>query len=349
MVRAINKLSSRTVESLRRNGRHSDGGGLYLFITGDARRRWIFRYTRGGKTVEMGLGAAGRGGVSLAQARNQAAEARRVLADGGDPLGAKRSAAHARAGKPTFGRIADEYVEVMRSSWRNAKHAWQWGATLRSCLAIWDLSVDEVDTDGILKVLEPMWKQKPETAQRLRGRIEKVLDHARARGFRSGENPARWRGHLDQLLPKRRRLTRGHHPALPYSALPAFMRQLREREAPTAQLLEFTILTAARSGEARLAEWGEIDFEKALWTVPGTRMKAGREHRVPLSSRAVEILNGDAPSHEWKVCVRRRARCAVIGHGDARPAEANEWQRYYCAWISVCLPRLGGGGDTLLA
>ena len=272
-------------------GRHSDGGGLYLFISPGGRRRWIFRYARAGKTVEMGLGSAGKGGVTLASARELAAEARRVLTAGGNPLEAKRSAAGASATAPNFGTVADGYVELMRPSWRNAKHAWQWQATLTSYAApIRHLGVDRVGTDDVLSVLRPIWQGKPETAQRLRGRIERVLDHAKARGLRSGENPARWRGHLDQLLPKRQRLSRGHHKALPYDRVADFCQELRTRDAVAARLLEFTILTAARSGEARGGRWDEFDFAKALWTVPASRMKAGREHRVPLSERAVAIV-----------------------------------------------------------
>jgi integrase len=291
LARTTNKLSARGAETTVKPGRHSDGGGLYLFISPGDRRRWIFRYARAGKTVEMGLGPAGKGRVPLATARELAAEARRVLTAGGNPLDAKRSASRASATALSFGAVADGYVELMRPSWRNAKHAWQWQTTLTSFAGpIRHLNVDRVGTEDVLSVLKPIWQQKPETAQRLRGRIERVLDHAKARGLRSGENPARWRGHLDLLLPKRQRLSRGHHPALAYDSVPAFVTDLRTRDAVAARLLEFTIVTAARSGEARGARWDEFDFDKALWTVPASRMKAGREHRVPLSGRALEIV-----------------------------------------------------------
>jgi len=293
MPRVTNGLSARAIETLQRAGRHSDGGGLYLFISEGGRRRWIFRYTRQGRTVEMGLGAAGKRGVSLAIARQLAANARAALAQQVDPLEAKRAATRASVAMPTFGEVADGYIELMRPSWRNAKHAWQWGQTLVSFAGpIRGLPVNEVETGAVLSVLKPIWEKKSETAQRLRGRIERILDHAKARGLRSGENPARWRGHLDQFLPKRQRLTRGHLPALPYDEVPAFGSKLRGRDATTARLLEFTILTAVRSGEARSTKWREINLEKAVWTVPAERMKGGREHRVPLSPRAIEIIDG---------------------------------------------------------
>jgi integrase len=179
----------------------------------------------------------------------------------------------------------------MRPSWRNAKHAAQWEMTLRDYAApLRRLPVDKITTDDVLSVLKPVWNEKPETASRLRGRIERVLDAAKAQGLRNGENPARWRGHLDQLLPKRQRLTRGHHAAMPYAEVPAFVIALQGRQAIAALALEFAILTAARSGEVLGARWNEFDVDRAVWTVPAKRMKAGREHRVPLSRRAVKIV-----------------------------------------------------------
>jgi integrase len=273
------------VAKLKVPGRHADGGGLYLFINDSGRRRWIFMYTRAGKRTELGLGSARD--LSLANARSEAAALRAILASGGDPK--------AERGKddsvPTFGESADTYVEAMLPSWRNAKHAAQWTMTLtRYAEPIRAKPVDEISTQDVLDVLQPLWRRTPETAERLRGRIENVLDAAKARGHRSGENPARWRGHLDQLLPKRQRLSRGHHKALPYDALPAFMADLLDRDAIAARALEFLILTAARSGEVLGAKLDEIDLEKKVWIIPADRMKAGREHRVPLSQRAIEIV-----------------------------------------------------------
>jgi integrase len=191
----------------------------------------------------------------------------------------------------TFGQCADELIDNLSGSWANAKHAAQWKMTLTEYAApLRSLPISDVDTDHVLSVLDPIWKSKPETASRLRGRIERVLSYAKAKKYRTGDNPALWRGHLDQILPPRARLTRGHHKALPYRDLPGFMERLQTRHAVAARALEFTILTAARTGEALGATWPEIDLEKALWTIPAVRMKAKREHRVPLSPAVVSLL-----------------------------------------------------------
>ncbi|WP_083925664.1 tyrosine-type recombinase/integrase [Sphingomonas sp. Mn802worker] len=282
--RTLNKLDARTAATIKTPGRHSDGGGLYLSIDPQGRRRWVFMYTRNGKRTELGLG--GGRNLSLANARKEAGTLRAVLTSGGDPRSSRE-----KQERQTFGECADAYVETMRPSWRNAKHAAQWAMTLTKYAApLRPKSVESVSTRDVLEVLQPLWQRTPETAERLRGRIENVLDAAKAKGLRTGDNPARWRGHLDQLLPKRQRLTRGHHAALPYAAMPKFMNDLRERDATAARALEFTILTAARSGEVLGASWAEIDLSGAAWTVPATRMKAGREHRVPLSQAAVDLL-----------------------------------------------------------
>jgi integrase len=224
--------------------------------------------------------------VLLARARELAREARGNLAEGINPKNARKPSEGA-----TFAECADQVIEAMRPSWRNEKHAAQWEMTLREYAApLRRLPVDKVGTDDVLSVLKPLWNDKPETASRLRGRIERVLDAAKAKGLRSGENPARWRGHLDQLLPKRQRLTRGHHAAMPYADVPAFMKDLQSRQGTATLALEFTILTAARSGEVLGARWPEFDVDHAVWTIPGDRMKAGREHRVPLSRRALKIV-----------------------------------------------------------
>ena len=283
-TRTLNKLDARTAATIKTAGRHSDGGGLYLSIDPTGRRRWVFMYTRDGKRTELGLG--GGRDLTLANARKEAGTLRTILASGGDPRSARE-----KQERQTFGEVADAYVEAMRPSWRNAKHAAQWTMTLTKYAApIRGRMVETISTRDILEVLQPLWQRTPETAERLRGRIENVLDAAKAKGLRTGENPARWRGHLDQLLPKRQRLSRGHHTALPYADVPAFMADLRGREATAARALEFAILTAARSGEVLGATWAEVDLDGAVWTVPAARMKAGREHRVPLSSPAVELL-----------------------------------------------------------
>ena len=295
MARTLNRLTSKQVESLG-PGRHADGGGLYLDRDASGRSRWIFMWKRDGKRREMGLGAAGKGGVGLAKVRLAAEAAREVAKAGGDPIEARDAVPAEPVPVPTFGEVADDFVASLSPQWRNEKHRAQWKMTLTTyAKPLRPLPVDRVDTPAVLEVLQAVWLAKPETASRLRGRIERVLDAAKAKGFRTGENPARWRGHLDHLLPKRQKLTRGHHAALPYGEVSGFIAELRGREAVAALALEFLILTAARSGEVLGATWGEIDLEAKVWTVPATRMKAGREHRVALSKRAVTLLEAAKP------------------------------------------------------
>ncbi len=282
-------------------GRHADGGGLHLLVKDTGARSWVYRFMLKGKSRDLGLGpAAGPDAIKLTDARDLAGALRLKVKAGVDPLAerqmkaaeaiAAEQAAHI-AGK-TFKDVAGAYIEANEDSWRNAKHRQQWSNTLATYVypVIGELPVAEVGTEHVMSILEPIWKTKPETASRVRGRIETILDAAKARGYRSGENPARWRGHISQILPARSRLTRGHHKALSYGDLPAFMEKLRKREAVAALALEYAILTAARTGEVIGAKWGEVDLEKAVWTIPADRMKAGKEHRVPLSPRAVEIL-----------------------------------------------------------
>lgn len=287
MAREINKLSARTVATLTKPGRHGDGDGLYLVVDKGGAKRWVYLFRWRGPLREMGLGGANV--VSLAQARDLAAKARAEVKAGIDPIAARKADAPRLV---TFGDAADAFIEAMKPGFKNAKHIAQWEMTLKNYAAtLRPLAVDEVDTEAVLKVLKPIWSTKSVTASRLRGRIERVLDAAKANGHRSGENPARWRGHLVNLLPKKQKLTRGHHTALPYTELPKFMVKLRARQATAARALEFTILTAARSGEVFNMTWAEIDRAGKVWTVPAGKMKADREHRVPLSDRAVEILD----------------------------------------------------------
>ena len=235
---------------------------------------------------EMGLGGANS--IPLAKARELAAGCRQTLVLGGDPIAVRRRSGGAI---PTFGVFADAFIESHEKGWRNERHRAQWRMTLGGYAAsLRRKQVDAIATEDVLAVLRPIWTEKSETASRLRGRIEQVLDAARAAGHRTGENPARWRGHLDKLLPKRAKLTRGHHAALPYAEVPAFVGRLREQAGVAALALEFTILTAARSGESLGARWSEIDLEEKLWTVPPERMKGSREHRVPLSDMALAVL-----------------------------------------------------------
>jgi integrase len=242
-------------------------------------------YRQQGKLREMGFGTPKD--VTLARAREKAAQARAHIAAGRDPLEARR----AERSTKTFGELADEFIETMRPQWRNDKHVAQWEMTLRDYAApLRPHAVDAIGTEDVTRVLKPLWLKLPETASRLRGRIERVLDAAKAQGLRTGENPARWRGHLDLLLPKRQQLTRGHHRAMVYADVAAFVAHLRTTSGVAARALEFTILTAARSGETLGALWPEIDTIAKVWTVPAARMKAAREHRVPLSDRALAII-----------------------------------------------------------
>ena len=286
MAREINRLSARTVATMKDPGRHSDGGGLYLVVDKGGAKRWAYLFRWEGKLKEMGLG--GVTSVPLAKARERAAAAREQVADRINPITARREAA---PGAVTFGAFTDALLDEIEGQWRNEKHRAQWRMTLTEYAApLRGMAVTAVSTDDVLAVLRPIWTKKAETASRMRARIERVLDAARAKGLRSGENPARWRGHLDQLLPKRQKLARGHHTALPYPDLPAFLVRLRARPAISARALEFVILTAARSGETLGARWDEIDLDQRLWTVPAERMKAGRPHRVPLSTAAMQVL-----------------------------------------------------------
>jgi integrase len=291
MVRAIHRLSARQAETLRKPGRHADGGNLYLAITPQGAKRWVFMYRLHGKQREMGLGSAAKGRVSLTTARNLAQDARDLLAEGRDPITERRALGKVPHRSKTFGEIADEYIKAMRPSWRSAIHASQWEYTLKELAApLRSKPVNQIETQDILEVLKPLWTRIPETASRLRGRIENVLDAAKASNQRHGENPARWRGHLDKLLAKRAKHTRSHYAALPYDQVKDCIAKLREKNAMTARALEFCILTASRAGETLGARWGEIDLDKALWTIPAARMKAGVEHRVPLATRPLEIL-----------------------------------------------------------
>lgn len=292
-------------------GRHADGAGLHLLVKDTGARSWVYRFMLNGKSRDLGLGpAAGTDSISLAVARDLAAVLRLKVKAGVDPLEERQikaaeelaAAQAASVAGVTFKAVAEAYIAANKASWRNAKHRQQWSNTLVSYVypVMGDMPVSDIGTAHVLKILEPIWQDKPETAARIRGRIETVLDAAKARGYREGENPARWRGHIAQILPARPRLSRGHHKAMPYAAVPDFMRQLRERAALAALSLEFVILTAARTSEVLGAKWDEVDLDKALWTIPPERMKAGKEHRVPLSPRAVEILESVRPlDSDW--------------------------------------------------
>jgi integrase len=295
MARQIERLSALKVERVNKPSMYADGGGLYLRVTPEGAKNWVLRYMLDRRPRWMGLGPLALYGLQEARAR--ALDARRKRHDGVDPIEARRAErAQQRldaAKAITFKECAESYIASHRAGWRNDKHKYQWSATLSTYAypAIGTLPVQAVDTALVLKVLEPIWTVKPETAGRVRQRIESILDVAKVRCYRDGENPARWRGHLDKLLPARSKVRAvEHHAALPYAQLPALLASLREREAVSARALEFLILTAGRTGEVIGARWGEIDLLDKTWTVPAARMKARREHRVPLSARAVAIL-----------------------------------------------------------
>lgn len=291
MAQLFNKLSARRVETLTEPGRHGDGGGLYLYVDASGAKRWLFLFRWEGKLKEMGLGGLSR--VSLKDARARAAEARTVLADKKNPITYRRMIAEGRKAVPTFWAFAEDLLPEISKGFRNQKHQDQWTSTLRThASALHDIPVDEVTTDLVLNVLRPIWHSRAETASRVRGRIERVLDAAKAKGLIESpwENPARWRGHLSNLLPRRQTLSRGHHAAMPFAQVPAFICLLRERKSMAARALEMTILCASRSGEVLGARWSEFDLEAAIWTVPAQRMKAGRQHRVPLSAPALELV-----------------------------------------------------------
>ena len=277
-----------------------DGGGLYLRVSATNAKSWVFRFQLDGKRRDMGLGPFPD--ISLAEARAKATEHRKQRHEGVDPLDAKAAQRQAQrvpdAKGRTFRESAVEFIEKNRAGWRNAKHAAQWGSTLETHVypVIGDLPVAAIDVGLVVQVLDPIWAEKPETASRVRGRIEAVLDAATVRGFRQGPNPAQWKGNLAHILPARSKVRRvEHHAALPIGDMPEFLDALRGREGMAARALEFAILTAARTGEVLGTRWGEIDLNAEVWTVPAGRMKAGREHRVPLSKAALAVLGAVRP------------------------------------------------------
>lgn len=295
MARKLHHLSARAVERQSKPGYYPDGAGLYLQVSLSGSKSWVFRYMLAGRAREMGLGSLL--GVSLADARAKAADCRKLLANRMDPIEA-RDAGRAQlaltaAKSITFADCAAAYIKAHRAGWKNAKHASQWENTLATYCEPYfgSIGAQDVDTGVVLKALEPIWTDKPETATRVRARVERVLDWATARGYRTGENPARWRGHMDKLLPmlgKKNRVK--HHAALPFGEVADFIATLRAQEGVAARALEFLILTATRTGEVIGARWSELDVDAGVWVIPAERMKAHREHRVPLSPQAVKVL-----------------------------------------------------------
>ncbi|MDO6729586.1 integrase arm-type DNA-binding domain-containing protein [Marinovum sp. 2_MG-2023] len=318
-------LSARKAETAK-PGRHGDGRGLFLYVKPSGARSWVLRYQVHGRRRDLGLGPYPD--VSLAMARERASEARRLIALGEDPIAKKQQA------KPkTFRDAALELIESKRSGWKNAKHAAQWTSTLEAYVfpKIGQMQVAKVKTADVIGALSPIWSKKPETANRVRQRIEAVIDYATALGIRAGDNPARWRGHLDHLLPKPTKVRAvKHHPALPHSEIAAFMCELSERSGVASRALAFTILTAARSGETRGMTWGEVDPENSIWTIPGSRMKAGKEHRVPLSGNAMALLG------------TRKDDAALVFGSEAKPGKPISDMS-----MTAVLRRMGRDGITV--
>lgn len=290
MARQINRLTARRLPS--DPGLHADGDGLYLSVKPSGSSSWVMIYNREKKRRELGLGSTKV--VTLAEARAKVRQHRQAIQQGVDPLRA--------ASSETFGSVAEALIDSLRPSWKSDKHADQWTNTLKTHAAtVWKMPVSSIETTHVEQILNPIWVSIPETASRVRSRMERVLDAAKVRGLRTGDNPARWKGHLEVILPKRKLQARSHHPAMPYNEVPSFVQRLSCSTATSARALEFLILTAARTSEVMRATWSEFDLEASLWTVPASRMKAGVIHRVPLAPRALAILvhmkflGGDGP------------------------------------------------------
>jgi integrase len=294
-MRAVKRLTALAVKRAAGRGMYPDGGGLYLQISKNGSRAWVLRFRFAGKRRHLGLGALPL--VSLAEARDRAQSARRLIWEGKDPVEIRRqqrSAARVeRSRSITVRKAAERYIDAHKAGWSSDVHARQWSVSLRDHVfpVIGDLPVSAIERDAVMRVLQPVWTVKPETASRIRGRLERILDWCRVQGFRDGENPCRWRGHLENLLPARSKLaTVTHFTALPYAQLPEFMVELRNQSGTAARALEFLILTCARTGEVLGATWDEVDLAARLWVIPAERMKAKQEHRIPLSDGALEML-----------------------------------------------------------
>ncbi len=293
---ANNKLSVRKVDSLTTVGNYGDGGGLWLQVSKWQTKSWVFRFTFDSKRREMGLGPCRD--VSLADARMLAESFRRMVRSDIDPIEARKAERTAKRAERmnivTFPFCAEKYIDAHRHGWKSAKHAQQWTNTLAQYAypIVGEMPIKNVDIALVLRILEPIWTIKTETASRLRSRLENILDWATTHGYRIGDNPARWKGHLENLLPKPSKVRKiEHHAALPYSQMHTFMKALRQHDSISALALEFLVLTAARTSEVIAATWDEIELKEKVWTIPANRMKAEREHSVPLSSRCIEILN----------------------------------------------------------
>ncbi|MGK2910522.1 MAG: tyrosine-type recombinase/integrase [Sphingobium sp.] len=330
-MRLYRRLSVKSVQAESRPGVHSDGDGLYMRVRDTGTKSWLYIGMLNRRRREIGLGSVRD--VSLAQAREMARELRHAFRAGIDPVVEKERARAAERPTQTFGEFADALLDNIEDGFRNEKHRKQWRSTLQTHAAeLRGKPIDQIDAAAVLNVLQPIWLALPETASRVRGRIERVLDAAKAKGLRTGENPARWKGHLELLLPRKPQIGPAHHAALPFGEISDFMNKLAERPASAARALEVTILTAARSGETLGMTWGEIDLDAAIWTLPAERMKAGRIHQVPLSLASLRILKDLRPSQP-----HANAKVFVGNHGKPLSNMA----------MSMLLRRMGYDGTTV--
>ena len=296
----IHKLSALRAQKLSKSGWYADGQGLYLQVSLSGTKSWVYRYKKAGKERRHGLGSYPT--ITLEAARKAAEFCRQLRTDGHDPIDYKKDIETKRqleaAKKVTFKECAIAYINAHQAGWKNRKHEQQWRNSLATYAypIIGHLSVQDIEVNLVMNVLEPIWYTKTETASRVRQRIENIIDWAKVRKYRTGENPARWRGHLDKLLPKPTKVQKvKHFPAMPYDDLPEYFQRLRMKETIAAKALAFNILTATRSNETREAKWNEIDLETAIWTIPAERMKADKEHRVPLTPECLALLNEVKP------------------------------------------------------
>jgi integrase len=328
-------------------GMHADGDGLYLQVRRGDARSWIYRYTLNGRERYLGLGSAKA--INLKEARELAQEARALRAKKIDPIeqrNKERLAARIESAKAiTFAQCTRDYITAHEAGWRSAKHVGQWNSTLETYAwpVIGHLAVRDIDTDLVVRIIAPLWSSKTETASRLRGRIEAVLDWAAAREYRDGPNPARWRGHLDKLLPSKSKVHKTEHfAALPYAEIPAFMAELRKHQSTSARCLEFLILTAGRTNEAIGARWSEINFKDTTWSIPAARMKAQQDHRVPLSPRAVAILLEQSARRESEFVFpgmkggRPLSSMALLTQLEGRSVTVHGFRSTFTDWAHEC-------------
>jgi integrase len=346
MARTVNKLSVALINKLSSPGYYGDGGGLSLLVSKSSSKSWVFRFTLAGRRREMGLG--GLHTISLGIAREKALQCRRLLAEGTDPIqardAAKASRALSTARLKTFDQCAAAYIKAHRGSWKSAKHAAQWETSLAAYASpvFGSMPVADVDTDVVVSALRAIWDTRTETATRLRGRIESILDWATVSQYRQGDNPARWRGHLENLLANPNKIAPvKNRPALPWPQIGEFMVKLVAREGISARAVQFAVLTACRSGEVRGGTWSEIDFDARLWTIPVERMKAGKEHRVPLSTAAIALLealprDGDIvfPGRDHKTALSDMSLTAVLRRMDRGDITVHGFRSTFRDWCA---------------